>query len=535
MVKNALIHVERNENILEFAKFLVDTGWTILTANKTEELFKREQIPFTHEPSLTESTLHIGDPSYLIKTLLSTKYIDEEKALEAPFPTATGINIVCVNLMPCMKDTLTQQQVPEYTKQFNFYISTLLRNSFVNYENILILTDPADYKEAMIQLRTNNITKEFRVYLAAKALNLISAFDSGIANTLLQNSEFTTDFTNYLAFPLVKQKTLDGGSNKHQQSCLYGYPSDSGAVSGIRKLHEKIDYNTIADVSLAWETISSIYKNLKNQFSVQSTNCDGYNFATQFTPLMGIVFCIAVKYKSILGAALSSNVSESFQKTYCFNSELIDDVVIGCSSVIDGQAAEKMADKKIVAIVAPDFTEEAKQIFEKTNIKLITTAKINCSPYSIDILNGGLLFQTKDATLFDHWNVVTKNRPAQNIIDEMAFGILLAMGARTYSALLLKNNQLVGISQCSKSAVHAVRNVTIEAQDLNPDPQDGVLAELLVCDTAVPLCQSIKELIDKGVKAIIQTGGTSSDDEFINYCNEHDVTMVFTEMSHITL
>ena len=117
----------------------------------------------------------------------------------------------------------------------------------------------------------------------------------------------------------------------------------------------------------------------------------------------------------------------------------------------------------------------------------------------------------------------------------MAFGILLAMGARTYSALLLKNNQLVGISQCSKSAVHAVRNVTIEAQDLNPDPQDGVLAELLVCDTAVPLCQSIKELIDKGVKAIIQTGGTSSDDEFINYCNEHDVTMIFTEMSHITL
>ena len=51
---------------------------------------------------------------------------------------------------------------------------------------------------------------------------------------------------------------------------------------------------------------------------------------------------------------------------------------------------------------------------------------------------------------------------------------------------------------------------------------------------ALEHAQYTKKLIDGGVKAILQTGGTPSDDEFIEYCNEHGVVMVFTGMTHLS-
>lgn len=537
MSKCAIIHVEKNENILDFARFLSDSGWTILSANKTEELFKQEGIPVKREPALIENSLYVNDTSQLVKRILSSDYTKINSENEKNNSENGDIYIVCMNITPSLSLNLSTQQISTVAKPYNFYISTVLRNSFVNYENVLILTDPQDYKEAMIQLRTDNITKEFRLYLASKALNLISAFDSGLFYSIQTYLKEDKYFPNYLSFPFVKHLPLHGGANPQQSSCLYKYPNDTGAVSGFRKLQGKeLTHNIISDVSLAWEQISSLYENLKNQYTVKSTNNEGYNFTTQFTPLTGIVFTIAIKLKSIIGAALSSSVLDSFNKTNLFDSTTIKDVTLGCSAVVDEAAAKEIIKGNYVAIVAPDFTQEAKQVFATNkNIRLIPTAIISCSPYDLQLLNGGILFQSKDSVIFDHWYVKTKNRPSQFLTDEMAFGMLLAMQARSYSCVLLKNNTITGIAQACKSAEKAVDIALMDAKDVQSrNKNENELADLIVCDSSVTLCNSIKELIDNGVKGIIQTGTDSDDDEFINYCNEHNVVMIYTLMPHIT-
>ena len=93
------------------------------------------------------------------------------------------------------------------------------------------------------------------------------------------------------------------------------------------------------------------------------------------------------------------------------------------------------------------------------------------------------------------------------------------------------------VSQACKSAEKAVTSVLTEAidyQSRNGLPLDEPLGELLVCDTEIKLCPAVKELIARGVSTIIQTGGTADDEEFIQYCDERNVVMVFTGMSHIT-
>ena len=118
--------------------------------------------------------------------------------------------------------------------------------------------------------------------------------------------------------------------------------------------------------------------------------------------------------------------------------------------------------------------------------------------------------------------------------------MLLVMGARSYSAVLLKQNSICGIAQGCTSEKRAIDGVLFESMKfqeyakgvysdklgISHDIDTSNLGEVLVCDGAIPFCESTKKLIDSGVKAVLQTGGTSTDDAFIDYCNEHGVVMV---------
>lgn len=542
MTKRAIIHVENAENILEFAEFLVSSGWTILSANRTEDVLKKHKIPVVREPALVENTLYMNDTSQLVRRILLSRYDEEEDSYTQYTQEENNIYLVCMNVNPVVTTDFPFNQIKTVTKPINYYVSTIIRNSFANYENVLILTDPADYKEAMIQIRTDDISDKFRTYLAGKALNMVSAIDSGIAASILENKTIGVDFMNYLTFPFQKSNVLHNDSNDQMPACLYKNPSDAGSLNSFMKIQGKeLTYGIISDVSFAWEQINKLYNNLKTQYSVQSINCDGYEFSTQFTPLVGTIFTIAVKNHCIVGASLATNVIDSFKKTYSYDSEVIKNVTFGCSAVIDEIAANEIVKCNFSAVIAPGFTQEAKDIFAvNKNIRLIPTTKTDCIEWDGQLVNGGLLLQVKDNTPFTKWFVRTKNRPSQSVTDEMAFGTLLTMGARSYSALLLYDNTIIGISQACTSVKKALFILLHEAKDyakrINGESSEDEKKTglVLVTDSEISFCDEVKELIDYGVTAIIQTGGTPTDDEFITYCNEKGVVMVFTGISHIS-
>ena len=539
MIKQAIFHVENTEGLVDFARFLSDFGWTILSANKTEELLKKEKVPVQHEQALSDNNLYLTETTAFMQKIMASTFMDEPGV---NLQHNTSIGIVCINFQPAIHSINSPSKLQNLLNPFYSYISSILRNTFLNYENILILCDPADYKEAMVQLRTNSIDPDFRLYLAAKALNLVSAFDGGVANSILMHSNSKKEFINYLTYPFERQFVLHSGSNQQQDGCLYRFPGMPGTLGTVQKQQGKeLSYNTISDISFAWEQISILSTTLKNQFSVKSVNCDGYKFETQFTPLTGTVFTIAIKHKSILGATLSTNILDSFKNTYTYDAEKIQQVTLAASSVIDEAAATAITScgpAAFAAIAAPGFTPGAKEILSQNKkLELIQVSKIITPDFNMELINGGLLFQTKDKRLFDHWDVKTKNRPGQVYADQMAFGTILAMASRSYSAVLLKNNTVVGISQACKTPERAVDVVLAEAlihRQHNNQDDGGVLADVLVTDTAIPLCDSIKKLTDAGLKAIIQPGGLPGDKDFVDYCNDHLISMIFTGMSHIS-
>lgn len=551
MTKRAVIHVENTENLVEFAEFLVSDGWTILSANKTEEILKKQKIPVTKESALSENNMFMADTSKLIRRVMLTKYHEEDETfISHPDDEENNIFIVCMNVLPSINTAIVSKQFDNQLCPKNFFVTTLLRNAFRNYENLLILTDPDDYKEAMIQIRTGNITKDFRTYLAAKALNLVSAYDAGLSASILQSSKINEQFMNYMMMPFKRELPLHYGMNAQQAAYLYKSPAEEGSVGNFLKYQGKdLPYTLVNDISYAWKQINNLFTLLKNQPTVKSTNSDGYEFTTQFTPLTGTVFSLAVKFGTILGASHATNVLDSFKATFTYDSVMTTDTVFACSAVINTEAAEEIVKGNFAAIVAPSFTTEAKQILSKNKkTKLVPSFKVTNIELDLRFINGGLLVQTKDSTLFNQWKVRTKNRPSQIQTDEMVFGMLLVMGARSYSAVLLKQNSICGIAQGCTSEKRAIDGVLFESMKfqeyakgvysdklgISHDIDTSNLGEVLVCDGAIPFCESTKKLIDSGVKAVLQTGGTSTDDEFIDYCNEHGVVMVFTGMTHLS-
>ena len=549
MTKRAVIHVENTENLLDFAKFLVSDGWTILSGNKTEEILKNQKIPVVRENALSESNAFINETSALVRKIMMSKLTDE--SIPQSGSDENNIFLICMNLLPSLNTTINSKQFDNQLCPNNFFVSTVLRNAFRNYENLLILSDPADYKEAMIQLKTDSVTKEFRAYLAAKALNLVSAYDAGLSASILQGKPYNEEFMNYLALPFKREFQLKCGLNPQQTAFLYKSPSEAGAAGSFLKFQGKdLPFTLISDVSYAWGKIDSLFSLLKNQTTVKSINSDGYEFTTQFTPLAGTVFTIAVKFNTILGAALSSSVLNSFKMTYTYDARITKDAVLACSAVINAAAAEEIEKCNFAVVIAPSFTTEAKQILSKNKrTKIIPSSRVTNINLEGKFINGGLIMQTKDSTLFNQWKVRTKNRPSQLQSDEMIFGMFLVMGARSYSAVLLKQNMICGISQGCTSTEAASFGVLYEAMKhaerasgidnaspgISKDLDTSNLGEVLVCDAEIPFCEPVKKLIDNGVKAILQTGGTPSDDEFINYCNERGVVMVFTGITHLSL
>ena len=98
----------------------------------------------------------------------------------------------------------------------------------------------------------------------------------------------------------------------------------------------------------------------------------------------------------------------------------------------------------------------------------------------------------------------------------------------------------MGLSQACKSPIRSIDVAFTEAflnKEHNKDNKtrvDETLADVLVCDAPVHLCDSIRTLADKGLKAILQPGGSDADQELIDFCNEHLISMIFTGMTHIS-
>ncbi len=554
--KKALISVFQKEGILDFARYLASRGWEIVSTGGTKKYLEENGIAATDVSSVTGfrecldgrvKTLHPAVHAGILAIRENAAHMAALKEMNI-----SPIDIICVNLYPFFEKVSAGISFEETIEFIDIGGPSMLRGAAKNWQDVLAVTDPADYAEIQDALtkagqNVSAIPRELKRRLAGKVFNLTSAYDAAVSRFMLEDNQ-----PEYFALPLKRKIPLRYGENAHQAAALYLSADRQGAFGGMEQLQGKeLSYNNIRDLDVAWKAVSAFHRHLENAFAVEGADYSAYSgiiagkdeggkpaspegtsVSVRFEGAADKVFTIALKHNTPCGAAIGDTALDSYVKTYSCDPVSIFGGIIGCSSEIDGEAAREMAKTFLEVIIAPSFTEEALEVFRaKKNLRIIRASIQAVEPIDFMSVDGGALVQTRDAVLFDRWDFITRAKPTQEQMQEMAFGMTVAMFAKSNAIVVVKDGAALGIGCGQTNRIWAAEQALSRAKE-KTDGEGTPPPEILASDAFFPFSDCVEKAAEFGIKAIVQPGGSIRDQESIDACNRHGIAMVFTGTRH---
>jgi phosphoribosylaminoimidazolecarboxamide formyltransferase/IMP cyclohydrolase len=143
-----------------------------------------------------------------------------------------------------------------------------------------------------------------------------------------------------------------------------------------------------------------------------------------------------------------------------------------------------------------------------------------------------MLVQTRDLLGLneDQWKVVTKRAPSDSEMFDLRLAWLIAKHTKSNAISICKDGMLIGNGAGQMSRVMSCRIATWLAKENRHE--NKLKGSVAASDAFFPFADGPNLLIDAGVTAIIQPGGSKRDQEVIDACNARDVAMIFTGTRH---
>ncbi|WP_312312812.1 bifunctional phosphoribosylaminoimidazolecarboxamide formyltransferase/IMP cyclohydrolase [Empedobacter brevis] len=500
MQKQALISVSDKSNLLEFAKFLVDQDYKILSTGGTYKHLQENGIEVTEVKDVT------GFPEILdgrVKSLhpaihggIMARRSDENHMTTIAEYGINPIDIVIVNLYPFFEKMNTGLSEAEMIEFIDIGGPSMLRSSAKNFYDVTVVTDVNDYEVVMNEIRENGSTTiETRKLCAGKVFNLTSAYDAAISTYLLDE-----DFPQFLESSYEKVMDLRYGENPHQKAAYYVDKTKNGAMKDFEYLQGKeLSFNNIRDMDLAYKVVSEFEETT----------------------------CCAVKHSTPCGVAIGENVLEAYEKAYECDPMSIFGGIIAFNREVDGKTAVELNKIFLEIIIAPSFTEQALEIFkQKKNLRIIKVKNPVSDKVTYVKVDGGLIVQSTDNQFSTDLKVVTNTQPTDRQMTDLVFAQKIVKWVKSNAIVVATNGQAYGIGGGQTNRIWAAQQAVARAKE--KVEEDLVLAS----DAFFPFRDVADFAAENGIKAIIQPGGSIKDQESIDACDERGIPMVFTGMRH---
>ncbi len=500
MQKQALISVSDKSNLLEFAKFLVEQDYKILSTGGTFKHLQDNGIEVTEVKDVT------GFPEILdgrVKSLhpaihggIMARRSDENHMATIAEHGINPIDIVIVNLYPFFEKMNTGLSEAEMIEFIDIGGPSMLRSSAKNFYDVTVVTDVNDYEVVMNEIRENGSTSiETRKLCAGKVFNLTSAYDAAISTYILGE-----DFPQFLESSYEKVMNLRYGENPHQKAAYYVDKTKNGAMKDFEYLQGKeLSFNNIRDMDLAYKVVSEFEETT----------------------------CCAVKHSTPCGVAIGENVLEAYEKAYECDPMSIFGGIIAFNREVDGKTAVELNKIFLEIVIAPSFTEEALEIFkQKKNLRIIKVKNPVSDKVTYVKVDGGLIVQSTDNQFSTDLKVVTEAQPTDRQMTDLVFAQKIVKWVKSNAIVVATNGQAYGIGGGQTNRIWAAQQAIARAKEKVED--DLVLAS----DAFFPFRDVADFAAENGIKAIIQPGGSIKDQESIDACNEREIPMVFTGMRH---
>lgn len=529
-MKLVLASVSDKTGLLEFAKTLEKNGFCFLASGGTAKTldaagFKVKEVSaHTSSPEILGGRVKTLHPFIHGGILARNTQADMNELASLKMEK---IDMVITNLYPFEK-TIANKNSTEQDCIENIDIGgvALLRAAAKNFERVTVISDPSDYKKIAQSLEKNGeVPLNLRKALAIKAFALCTKYDAAITNWLqakLNKDKAESIGANIEIIAGHNETELRYGENPHQKAWLYSNnPEASGALGGNLLQGKELSYNNILDADAAWRAVS----NFENPAAV------------------------VVKHLTPCGLAELGNTQKESELSLALDAAIACDPVSAFGSIIavnrtfNIDCATSIKELFVECIVAPFFTDEAKDaLSKKKNLRLIESP-LECSAERFEFKSvlGGYLKQEKDtgdANCKQDCNAEmenpTKRKASKEEISLLKFAMKACLMVKSNAILLAapidgenieKGFCSVGIGCGQPNRVDAARHAISRAGE---KAKNSVLAS----DAFFPFPDTVEVAANAGIKAIIQPGGSIRDDLSIEECDKNNITMLITGFRH---
>jgi len=509
--RRALISVYDKRGLEELARGLSLLGIEIVSTGGTLKVLEEKGIPVTGVSGVT------GFPEILdgrVKTLhpkihggiLANREVPEH--LDAL--TAHGIDridVVVVNLYPFRETVARGASFEETIEMIDVGGPTMVRAAAKNAAGVAVVVDPADYPRVLAALEEGGgvVPEPLRRELALKAFRETARYDAAISEWLAGQAA-PDSFPERKILELRREMVLRYGENPHQGGAVYSTEGTAGVFGGFAALQGKeLSWNNLLDADAA--------RKMAGMFDETAEAA-----------------VVIVKHNNPCGIGRGVDLPEAYRRALATDPVSAFGSVIALNREADGPLAAAMADLFVEVLLAPGFTPEARERFAaKKNLRLIECPLYRPRAGEIELraLDGGFLAQPPDGypDSTASWTCPTKRQPSREERRALEFAWKIVRYVKSNAVVVANGDQTVGIGAGQMSRVDSCR-LAVEKAQL---PVAGTVA---ASDAFFPFRDGLDVLIQAGVTAVVQPGGSKRDDEAIAAADEAGVAMVFTGVRH---
>lgn len=497
-IKSALISVFHKQGLAPLAHQLKELGVVCYstggTANYLESLGVevKEVADLTTYPSILGGrvkTLHPKVHGGILARRGHQTDIAELERYDIP-----QIDLVIVDLYPFEETVASGAEETDIIEKIDIGGIALIRAAAKNFKDVTVIPSQDYYGELteILKEQHGNISLAQRRKFAAAAFNVSSHYDTHIFSYLSDSRES-------LKISFQHPKALRYGENPHQRGLFYGNLENT-----FEQLNGKaLSYNNLVDIDGALQLIDEF---------------DDPAFAV-------------IKHTNPCGCAIGEDMMDAWKKALAGDPISAFGGILVCNRTIDLEVAEEIHKLFFEVLVAPDFSENALELLKKKKKRILL--KRNGYKHHSQIVKGvlnGYLVQDRDTHTLknEELTLKTSRKPTLQEHADIVFGEKVCKHLKSNAIAIVKNRQLIGSGVGQTSRIDAMKQAVTKAQAMNFELAGATLAS----DAFFPFADSVASAKEHGIEVVVQPGGSIRDEETVNFCEEHNMCLIFTGVRH---
>lgn len=530
-IHRALVSVFHKEGLDVLAQAFVKAGTQVVSTGSTAKTLASMGVNVTEVSQVTgfpeslDGRVKTLDPHIhagILADMTNDEHVAQLRELQIePF------DLVVVNLYP-FADTVRSGADEEATiEKIDIGGPSMVRGAAKNSATVAIVTDPQDY--ALVAQRVadgSGFSLEERRWLAAKAFAHTAAYDATISEWTARQwpkpdtvqageQDDAPDQAQVFASTLTKTwdiaSVLRYGENPHQTAALYLDPLHRGGFAHAEQLGGKpMSYNNYVDADAAWRAVWDV------------------------APQIAVA---VVKHNNPCGLAIGQTVAQAHRKAHACDPMSAYGGVIAANTTVTLEMAQSVQPIFTEVIVAPDYEPQALELLQtkKKNLRILRVAEPPMQHVQLRQIDGGLLAQSIDAVDAcgddpQAWSLVSGEAADEATLRDLVFAWRAIRCVKSNAILLAHDQATVGIGMGQVNRVDSCHLAVERANTLG----DGERARgsVAASDAFFPFADGAQYLIDAGVRAIVQPGGSIRDEEVFEAARQAGVTMYVTGTRH---